>query len=113
MIAARPAPGESLAAWAKRCAEQERLTSRSERGTRLLALIERVLSWPSDRVSVIHGPGPKYETYARVDAVQFWLLEESGTDHLLVAGQHEWFEIDNAADLGEMMRSGLLQGWGQ
>lgn len=111
-VATRPAPGESLTAWAKRCAEQERLASRSERGTRLLALISSVLTWPADRVSVVHGPRPEYEVYGWVDSVRFWLLTEQGTDHLLVAGHEEWFEVRTAAELGELMRSGMLQGFG-
>ena len=109
MIATRPAPNESLATYAKRCAEQERAATRPQRAKDLLALIACVLTWPADRVSIIHGPGPKYETHAQVDG----LLMREIDGHLLVAGQvNDWHEVRSAAELGTLMRSGRLQGVG-
>lgn len=110
MIATRPAPNETLAAYAKRCAAQERAATRPQRAKDLLALIARTLTWPAERVSVIHGPGPEYLTYAQVDGL---LLREID-GHLLVAGQvNDWHVIESAAELGTLMRTGRLQGAGQ
>ena len=107
MIATRPAPGESLATFAKRAAEEERAATRPQRAQDLLALISHVLTWPADRVSVVHGPGPSHETYAQVDGLLFRAIGGS----LLVAGQvNDWHEVQSAAQLGTLMRSGRLLG---
>lgn len=105
-----PAAGESLATWAKRCREYERWQSRSARANQLLTLMQRVLTWPPDRVTVVYAPN--HEVYGWVDEVNFRLIAEEDGDHLLAAGLDDWHEVRSAAQLSELMRAGKLRGFG-
>lgn len=107
----QPAPGESLAAWAKRCHEYERWESRSARANQLLQLIQRVLTWPPDRVTVVYAPRT-YEVFGWVDSVNFRLIADEDGDHLLAAGLDSWHEVTSAAQLSDLLRAGKLRGFG-
>ena len=107
---AGPAEGESLAEYARRCWEVQQRESRPERAALLLRLLERLISWPPDRVSVVYDR--RHEAFAWVDSVQFRHIADEQGDHLLVAGDDDWYEVRSAAELSELLRSGRLRGRG-
>lgn len=107
----RPDEGESLESWARRYLAKERLESRSQRGNQLLRLIERVVFWPADRVSLFYDAS--HEAFAWIDDVLFKCVVDGVGEHLLVEVIDDgWHEVESAAALGVLMARGKLRGSG-